>query len=164
MKRIPTARATARVPPTVVAADRALRHRRAEIARACLPRGDVEASELLLGEPDANLAVEHPDRRRNSAGRPHRRLRLEPDHDALARREAVRDEGRLERHDCAASRERVAHLGAHADHAARSISTKRLSSADGTSRKPARRYARRARSFHCATQSRNIRGRHSRRA
>ena len=49
-------------------------------------------------------------------------------------------------------------------HAGRSISTKRLSSVDGTSRKPAVRYARSARSFQRATQSRNIRGRHSRRA
>ena len=39
-------------------------------------------------------------------------------------------------------------------HAGRSISTKRLSSAGGTSRKPARRYARSARSFQRATQRR----------
>ena len=124
----------------------------------------TEAAELLRRQPDADLAVEDSDRRRDGAGRAHLPLRLEPDLDALAGREAVRDERRLERDDGAAGGQRLAHLVGDADHADRSISTKRLSSPRRTSWKPARRYARSARSFQLATQSRNVRGRHSRRA
>jgi hypothetical protein len=91
-------------------------------------------------------------------------LGLEPDLDTLAGRETVRDERRLEGDDGAAGGQRLVHLVGDADHADRSISTKRLSSPRRASWKPARRYARSARSFQLATQSRNVRGRHSRRA
>ena len=87
-------------------ADRALRDRGGEVARADLARVGAEARELASREPDDDLAVEHADRRGHRAGRAHLPLRLEPDLDALARREAVRDERRLERDDGA----RLAHL------------------------------------------------------
>jgi hypothetical protein len=135
-----------------------------EVARPGLPRVRPEAGELLRGQPDAHRAVEHADGRRDGARCTHLPLRLEADLDAFAGREAVRDERRLERDDAAARGERLAHLVGNADHDDRSISAKRLSSPCRTSWKPARRYARSARSFQRATQSRNVRGRHSRRA
>ena len=85
-------------------ADRALHRRRGEVARPDLARRRVEARELVLGQPDADLAVEHADRRRHRARRAHAPLGLEPDGDAFAGREAVRDERRLERDDGAARR------------------------------------------------------------
>src|SRR5439155_2816126 len=138
--------------------------RRREVPRPGLARLGAEPGELLSRQPDPNLAVEDSDRRRDGACRAHLPLRLEPDLDALAGREAVRDERRLERDDGAAGGQRVAHLVGDTDHAERSISTKRLSPPRPASWKPARRYARRARSFQLATQSLNVRGRHSRRA
>src|SRR4029077_13553211 len=68
--------------------------------------------QLVLAQPDDDLAVEHADRRRHRARRAHLSLRLEPDLDALAGREAVRDERRLECDDRCA----LAHLVRHADH------------------------------------------------
>ena len=64
---------------------------------------------------------------------------LEPDLDAFAGREAVRDERRLERDDRASGGQRLAHLVGEANQADRSISTKRLSSPRPTWWKPARR-------------------------
>ena len=78
-------------------ADGVLDDRGGEVARADLARVGGEAAELLLGQADAQLAVEHADRRRDRAGLAHAPLALEPDLDALAGREAVRDERRLER-------------------------------------------------------------------
>ncbi len=129
MKRIPTARATASVPPTVVAPTAPWTAAAPRSRGPDLARGGVEASELLLRQPDAHLAVEDADRRRDGARARAPALRLEPDRDAFAGREAVRDERRLERDDGASAGERLAHLLRDADHAERSISTKRLSSA-----------------------------------
>ncbi len=120
-------------------ADRALDGGGREVTRACLPRVGVEARELLLREADAHLAVEDADRRRHRSRRPHLPFRLEADLDALARGEAVRDERRLERDHGSAGVERVPDLVGEADHADRSISTKRLSSPCRTWWKPARR-------------------------
>ena len=120
-------------------ADRALDGCGREVARPDLARLGAEAAELLRRQPDAHLAVEDADGRRDGARRAHLPLRLEPDLDALAGREAVRDERRLERDDGAAAGERLAHLVGDADHADRSISTKRLSSPRRTSWNPARR-------------------------
>ena len=140
MKRMPAARAAASVPPTVVAPIAPCDDRGAEVARPDLARAGVEPRQLLLVESDPQLAVEHADRRRHGAARPYPPLRLAPDLDALARREAVRDQRRLERDDRAARGERLAHLLGDPDHAGRSISTKRLSSSPRTtSRNPARR-------------------------
>ena len=96
---MPAARATASVPPTVVAPTARCTTRGGEVARPDLPRVGVEARELVLREADDDLAVEHADRRGHGARLAHLALRLEPDLDALARREAVRDERRLERDD-----------------------------------------------------------------
>ena len=145
-------------------ADGALNRSRREVARPGLPRLRPEASQLLRSQPDAHLSVEDADRRRNRTRLAHLPLGLETDLDAFAGREAVRHERRLERDDSAARGERFADLFGDADHADSSISAKRLSSLRRTSWKPARRYARSARSFQRATQSRNVRGRHSRRA
>ncbi len=120
-------------------ADRALDGSCPEVARPDLAGERPEAPELLLGQPDVHLSVENSDRRGDGTGRAHLSLRLEPDLDALAGREAVRDEGRLERDDGAARNQRFAHLVGDADHADRSISAKRLSSACRTSWKPALR-------------------------
>src|SRR2546422_7061700 len=55
------------------------------------------ALELSSGQPDADLPVEDADRRRDRTRLADAPLRLEPDRDALARREAVCDQRRLER-------------------------------------------------------------------
>ena len=136
---MPAARATASVPPTVVAPTAPCDGRGREVARPGLARLGAESAELLGREPDAYLAVEDSDRCRDGAGRAHLPLRLEPDLDALAGWEPVRDERRLERDDGAAGGQRLAHLVGDADHADRSISTKRLSSPRRASWKPARR-------------------------
>ena len=99
-----------------------------EVARPGFAGVGLEAGELLRGQADADLPVEYAHSRRDSARVPHLALRLEPDLDALARGEAVRDERGLERDDGSACGERVAHLRGDVDHADRSISTKRLSS------------------------------------
>src|SRR5581483_7023449 len=127
-----------------------------------LARVRPEAHEFLLRQSRSHLAVEDADGRRDRARCSHLALGLQPDRDALAWREAVRDERRLERDDRASGAQGLAHLVGEAYHTVSSISTKRLSSPRRTSWKPARRYARRARSFQLATQSRNVRGRHSR--
>ena len=97
-------------------ADRALHRAGGEVARAGLARVGAEAPELVLGEPDHDAAVEHADRRRHGAGLADAPLRLEPDLDALARREAVRDERRLQRDDRPAGAERDGDLLADLDH------------------------------------------------
>jgi len=67
-----------------------------EVPRAGFARARVEAFQLSGGEPDADLAVEDADRRRYCAPFAHTPFRLGADRDALARREAVGDERRLE--------------------------------------------------------------------
>ena len=136
---MPAARAAASVPPTVVAPTAPWTAAGREVARPDLARLGAEPDELLSRQPDPNLAVEDSDRRGDGAGRAHLPLRLEPDLDALAGREAVRDQRRLERDDGAAGGQRVAHLVGDPDHAESSISTKRLSSPRRASWKPARR-------------------------
>ncbi len=136
---MPAARATASVPPTVVAPTAPCATAAARSRGPALRAAATNRRKLLGREPDANLAVEDSDRRRDGAGRAHLPLRLEPDLDALAGREAVRDERRLERDDGTAGGQRLAHLVGDADHADSSISTKRLSSPRRTSWKPARR-------------------------
>ena len=117
-------------------ADEALLDRGGEVARPDLAGRRVEPRQLVLAQPDDDLAVEHADRRRHRAAGAYPALRLEADLDALAGREAVSDERGLERDD----RARLAHLLGDTDQAGRSISTKRLrSSPRSTSRKPARR-------------------------
>ena len=98
MKRIPTARQAASVPPTVVAPTASWTCG-GEVARADLARVGREAAELLLREPDAELPVEDADRGRHGACLADAPLALEPHLDALPGREAVRDERRLERDD-----------------------------------------------------------------
>ena len=78
-------------------ADDALGNRRREVARADLARVGGEAAELVLRQADAQQPVENADRGGHPARRAHAPLALEPDLDALAGREAVRDERRLER-------------------------------------------------------------------
>ena len=78
---------------------RALGDGDAEVARPELPRVRVEAAELVLGQPDPHLAVEDADGRRYRPGLPDGPLRREPDGDALAGREPVRHQRRLEHDD-----------------------------------------------------------------
>src|SRR5206468_4742965 len=80
-------------------ADSFLHHAGGEVARAGLARTRVEPCELCLREADSDLAVEHADRRRHRAGRANAAFGLEPDRNALARRETVGDQRRLERDD-----------------------------------------------------------------
>ncbi len=80
-------------------ADCSLHHAGGEVARAGLARARVEPPELFLREADADLPVEHADRRRHCAGCANLTLGLEPDRQAVARGEAVRDERRFERDD-----------------------------------------------------------------
>ena len=110
MKPIPTARQAASVPPTVVAPTAPLHDRGGEVARPDLARVGVEARELVLRQADPDRAVEDADRRRHRARLAHAPLALEPDRDALAGREAVGDERRLERDDGAALAERGRHF------------------------------------------------------
>src|SRR5581483_9309779 len=99
--------------------DRPLRDRRREVARPDLSRAGVEPLELRLRQADDDLAVEDADRRGHRACGAHLPFRLEPDLDALAGREAVRDERRLERDD----RARLAHLICDPQHAARLLAS-----------------------------------------
>ena len=116
MKRIPAALQTASVPPTVVAPSAPCTTATARSRGPSLRADGVEARELVLGQPDADLAVEHADRRRHRAAVAHRLLGGEPDLDALAGREAVGDERRLERDDAAALAQRLLDLVGDADH------------------------------------------------
>ena len=85
---------------------------RRKVPRPGLSRRCVEPLQLVGREPDADLAVEDADRGGNGAGGANTSLALERDLDALARREPVRDEGRLEGDDGA----RLAYLVCDADH------------------------------------------------
>ena len=98
--------AAASVPPTVVAPTAPCDGADGEVARAELARVRREALELRPVEPDHDPAVEDADRRGHGARRPHGRLAREADLDAVGRREAVRDERRLERDDRALLGER----------------------------------------------------------
>src|SRR5262245_10103117 len=80
-------------------ARRALRNGGGEVARPELACRPVEALQLALVEADDDLAVEDADRGRDRAALANGRLRGEADADTLARREAVRDERRLQGHD-----------------------------------------------------------------
>ena len=93
-----------------------LNRRCGEVAWADLPRRLVEPLQLELAETDNDLAVEHADRRRHRLGVAERLLRGEPDLDALARREPVRDERRLEPDDRGACDLCLADLVGDPDH------------------------------------------------
>ena len=131
--RIPTARAAVRVPPTVVAPidpwTAVAARSRGPTLRANGPKRPSSSS--------VSPTCTSPSRTPTVAGigtrRSHLPLRLEPHLHALAGREAVRDERGLEGDDGAARGQRLAHLVGDADHAERSISTKRLSSPRRTS-------------------------------
>ena len=82
-------------------ADDSLDGGRREIAWAELARRGVEPLELRGRQADDDLAVEHADGRRDASSVADRPLRGESDLDALARREAVGDQRRLERDDAA---------------------------------------------------------------
>ncbi len=97
-------------------AQRSLHDRGGEVARAELPRGEVEAGELNRREPHDELAVEDTDRRRYRAAGADCLFRREPDLDALAGRKPVRDERRLERDDAGPGRQGLAHLRGDPDH------------------------------------------------
>ena len=87
-----------------------------------------------------DLAVEDADSRGNGAGRTHLPLRLETHLDALAGREAVRDERRLERDDRAARLERALDFGRDDDAhgVAASFSMQRAAAASAVSAPPTR--------------------------
>src|SRR4051812_21170512 len=119
-------------------ADRALCDADRQVARAYLACSDIEPLELLAREPDADLAVEHTDRRRHRAGGADSIVRLLCDGDPLTRREAVRDERRLERDDGL----RVAHLVRDADHGiAPTCATQRAAASAASSAPPTRKPA-----------------------
>ena len=102
MKPIPAARQAASVPPTVVAPTAPWTIAAARSRGPTLRASGVKRSSSSSASR-AELPVEHADRRRHGVGRRGRAARSEPDRDALARREAVRDERRLERDDGAAA-------------------------------------------------------------
>ena len=97
-------------------ADGALNGGDCGVARPDLAGRGVEPGELLLGDSDDDLSVEHADGRRDGSGLPYRALRGEPDLDTLARRKSVRDERRLQRHDPEPFGLRGTHLFGDADH------------------------------------------------
>src|SRR5207248_1807859 len=110
-----------------------------EISRAGLPRAPVEPGQLLRREPDANASLEHTDRRGDGPGRAHAPLGLEPHLDPLSRREAVRDERRLERDHRRAIAERPLDLGRELDHGiAPSLATQRPAASAASSGPPTR--------------------------
>ena len=138
-------------------ADRALHDRGREIARPDLARVGAEPLELVLRQPDDDLAVEDADRRR--APRPPRApaapTRARPRRPRRAGSRARRASSRARRRRRRG--ERLAHLVGDADHADRSISTKRLCPRRAAPRGSRRggTPAARARSS-AATQSRNV--------
>ena len=91
-------------------ADGALHDGRGEVARSDLARVGSEAPQLVSGQADADHAVEHADRGRHCARLPDATLALEPDLDAFAGRESVRDERRLQGDDGPALGERLSDL------------------------------------------------------
>ena len=95
--------------------DRALGEARRQVAGPELARLGREALELLRAEPDHEAAVEDADRGGHGARRANGRLAREADLDAVRRREAVRDEGRLQRDDGLPVGERRPDLVADAD-------------------------------------------------
>ena len=125
---MPAARAAASVPPTVVAPTAPWTAAAARSRGPALRASGPKRASSSAVSPTRTSPSRTPTVAGHGAGRAHLPLRLEPDLDALAGREAVRDERRLERDDGAAGGQRFAHLVGDADHAGRSISTKRLSS------------------------------------
>ena len=109
-KRMPTLRATDEEPADGGRADVARDGARSEVTGTDLARVGREPRELLLGEADADAAVEHAGRRRHRAGSAHRAIALEPDLHAGGSGKAVRDECRLERDHGRAVLECRAHL------------------------------------------------------
>ena len=114
MKRIPAARQTASVPPTVVAPTRALHDSGGEVARPELARGrrrtaasSSSVSPTTISPSSTPIVAGTAPASRTAASE------REPDLDALARREAVGDERRLERDD---ARRRARDLLRDADH------------------------------------------------
>ena len=98
------------MPPTVVAPTAPCTTAAARSRGPTLRASGVKRAEFVLAESDAEAAVEDADRGRHRAGRPHALLALQADPDALAGREPVRDERRLERDDAASLRERLGDL------------------------------------------------------
>ena len=96
-------------------ADRPLDGAHREVARAELARSRREPLEVSPLEADPDLPVEHADRRRDRACGANGGLAREARLDAVRRREAVGDEGRLERDDRALFLEGGLHLVADAD-------------------------------------------------
>src|SRR5439155_17535243 len=114
-------------------ADSSLGHAGSKIARAGLARALVELPELFPREADADLPVEHADRRRHRAGRANPALGLEPHRQAVTRRKPVRDERRLERDHGI----RLPHLVGDDDHGiAPGCATQRAAASSASSRPP----------------------------
>ena len=97
-------------PPDRRRADGFLHDRGGEVARPDLARVGGEAAELLLAQSNAERAVEDADRGGYRPRVADAALALEPDLDAFAGREAVRDERRLECDDRLPVGERVRDL------------------------------------------------------
>src|SRR3954447_24527861 len=116
-------------------ADRALRDAEAEVPRPGLARARVEALELLTRQPDTDLAVEDADGRGHRTRSPHALLRFRADRHAFARREAVRDQRRLERDD----RMRLANFFRDADHGIAPTCATQRAAASAASSAPPRR-------------------------
>ncbi len=142
MNLIRAALQAASVPPTVVAPTTPCT---TEAARSRGPSFRAVASNRPSSarrEPDHELAVEHADRRRHGVRLAHGALGGEPDLDAFARREAVGDERRLERHDTAALVECGRHLVGEPDHGiAPSRAQQRAAAASPSSAPPTRKPA-----------------------
>ena len=143
MKRMPDRLQTASVPPTVVAPTARCTAAAARSRGPTLRAVGVEPPELVLGRArPTTLAVEDADRRRHRARLAHRALGREPDLDALAGREAVRDERRLERDDAAAVRRARRAPRRRADHGiAPSFAQHRAAASSPASTPPTRKPA-----------------------
>ena len=118
MNRIPTAAAAVRVPPTVVAPTAPCTAQTARSRGPSFRALGVNRSRSAGSSPIRICAVEDADRGRHGARRTHLGLAREPRLDAVRGGEAVRDEGRLERHHRPLLLERGLHLVTDVDQVA----------------------------------------------
>ena len=81
-----------------------------------MPFGGAEALQLAVTQSNFDGALDHRDRRRNSAFGAHDRLDSPGRLDVLRIGHSVRDDGRFQRNDRAPGGKRLAHLRADIDH------------------------------------------------
>jgi hypothetical protein len=115
-------------------ADGTLHDTGGQVARADLAGVGREPLELILRQPDADRAVEHPDRRRNGSSIADLSFGSQCDLDPLSGRKSVRRECRLERDDWLTRFERTRYFRDDLDHGiAPSFTTHRAAASAATS-------------------------------